>query len=308
MSDLSDNLQYLKGLDLGRYPVSLWILRRKLYKKKASYTVLKIEAEEPLRVKLRESVITEIDTRKVSRPYFDGAGDQQDVSYELPTGMTDFGGIRDEIESGGKKVRVTSESELIGAWGYVIKLFTEGGSVYGFRKISTNWSAKKVKGLISLIFDKEMLIDLEERPVFKIDQNIDFLCLGKDLFVLNREQFEGAMNFRAEMEARKGEVIQEIQALELFTDVAPFRRKVDSIRALRKIARIQENGYYRDSTFMRDLQRTSENQKWGLAFENEKIVVSDHNVDLVMTLINNDRLSSLINAEIFDVEGKTRVQ
>lgn len=308
MDELSKEFHHLKGLDIGRYPVSLWILRRKLSKKRASYAALRVEAEERLRAKLRESIVTTIGIRKVSRPYFYGVGDQENVSYELATGMTDFRGIRDQIESGSREKKVTDVSELVGAWGYVIQLSHENGNVYGFRKISAGWSAKKVRGLISLIFEKEVLIDLEERPVFKIDESIDFVCLHNELFVFDRSQFESAMNFRAEMEARKGEVIQEIQALDLFTDVAPFRRKVDNIRALRKIAQIQENGYYRNPAFMQGLKETSQNQKWGLAFEDEKIVVDDDNVELIMTLINNDRLSSLINSEIFDVEGKTRVQ
>ena len=59
---------------------------------------------------------------------------------------------------------------------------------------------------------------------------------------------------------------------------------------------------------MKQLRTLNATENWGLKIEDDQIVVSGENVDLVLTLLNNDRLKSPINEEVFDVEVKHKVK
>ena len=52
----------------------------------------------------------------------------------------------------------------------------------------------------------------------------------------------------------------------------------------------------------------SKAENWPLTFENNAIVVSEANVDLVLTLLTNSRLKSPINQEVFDAMVKKKVK
>ena len=97
-------------------------------------------------------------------------------------------------------------------------------------------------------------------------------------------------------------------SLGIFKDVEPIRKTVGSnLHLLRKISAIQKSGYYKDKGFLKQLINVSKSENWPLIFENEMIVISDDNVDLVLTLLNNSRLKSPINAEVFDASVKKKV-
>ena len=58
---------------------------------------------------------------------------------------------------------------------------------------------------------------------------------------------------------------------------------------------------------MDSLAKVNVQEKWGLVIEDGKIVIDELNVELVLTLLNNSRLKSPINAEVFDAAVKKKV-
>jgi hypothetical protein len=56
------------------------------------------------------------------------------------------------------------------------------------------------------------------------------------------------------------------------------------------------------------LQELNEAEDWGIEIQNAQIVLTEDNVELILTLMNNDRLASPINDEVYDVTVKKRVQ
>jgi len=58
---------------------------------------------------------------------------------------------------------------------------------------------------------------------------------------------------------------------------------------------------------MKKLIAVSKKEKWELKIANGKIVVEKESVELLLKLLNNDRLRSPINDELFDSSAKSKV-
>ena len=80
-----------------------------------------------------------------------------------------------------------------------------------------------------------------------------------------------------------------------------------NLNYLRKVSSIQKSGYYKDKNFLTALIAVNTQKNWGLIVENGVIVINDETIDLVLTLLNNGRLESPINHEIFDAPVKKKV-
>lgn len=181
--------------------------------------------------------------------------------------------------------------------------------VYGFRKINSMTKAKKVHSLASLLFKNHLLIDLEEEQVFTIDMKIDFYAYKNTIFITNKKTFENALNFRKGMEANRDTVLNEFKSLRLFNDINLVGSAVGSnLNMLRKISAIQKSGYYKDPIFLKNLIALNKAEGWGLDIHENQIVVTEENVGLILTLLNNSRLKSPINQEVFDASVKKRVE
>src|SRR6266496_1262567 len=102
--------------------------------------------------------------------------------------------------------------------------------------------------------------------------------------------------------------LNEFKKFRIITDVELMRTKIGTrLSYLRKISMIKKNGYYKQKTFLNGVKKVSKEMGWDVRYDGDRIVVTEQNLDLILTLLNNDRLASLINQEIFDVEVKKPV-
>lgn len=307
MPDPQSSLRSLKSLSFADVPTSFWVVRRSMRRRVAVYDVRRVETEKQLRHKLRSWLVEKIRDCTRAEPYAYETADQDSGALTLPLSETDFADIRDQIDEGSGADSVSSYEEMVGSWGYVFKVETSPEPVYAFRQTSKLWTARRVRGLVNLIFRDEVLVDLEDENVFRVDRNFDFVGFGGDVFVLNKTGFEAAMNFREGMVRRRDVVLDELHELKRVHDITVLRRKVgDNLYLLRRVAEIHKRGYYKDSQYMKDLADLIEDKGWALEFEGGAIIVTDENVDLVLTLLGNDRLTSEVNYEEFDVRGSKK--
>ena len=119
------------------------------------------------------------------------------------------------------------------------------------------------------------------------------------------------MNFREGMKAHGREVLSAFRELEIFEDesIEIIREFVGTnLHHLRKLSSIRKAGYYTQPDYMRKLIKVSEQEKWELKIVEGKIVVEIETVELLLKLLNNDRLRSPINDELFDSAAKALVQ
>lgn len=63
----------------------------------------------------------------------------------------------------------------------------------------------------------------------------------------------------------------------------------------------------RCSSPIQDLIKVCVDEKWELRISNGKIIVEKETVELLLKLLNNDRLRSPIDGELFDASAKNHV-
>ncbi|MGB4781804.1 Kiwa anti-phage protein KwaB-like domain-containing protein, partial [Candidatus Methylomirabilis sp.] len=103
-------------------------------------------------------------------------------------------------------------------------------------------------------------------------------------------------------------ILEEFVTLKVFVDVEPIRRVVgENLHLLRKMSSIQKSGYYKDKSFLSGLIKKNVEKGWNLKVEHGVIVVDENNVELVLKLLNNERVESQINQEVFDAVVKKKV-
>lgn len=299
----------LRKTDLKTWHTSLWLVKRRLSGKDALYTVLRVDTDEKLQLKLKKTITDKLQNKKYKiEEYSFLTCDQDEHIYTMDTSENDFSKIQDVIEKGLLNKKAAVFDDLLNSWAYVVKLEHNGQAIYGFRKVSSLTQAKKVNSVASLLFQNELLVDLDDKQVFTIATNLDFFCYDGITFITNKKDFESALNFRKGMEDNRDIVLQEFVTLKIFSDVGAIRNTVGSnLHLLRKISAIQKSGYYKSESFLQELIKVNELKNWGLVIENGCILVNEDNVDLVLTLLNNSRLESPINHEIFDASVKKKV-
>lgn len=308
MPTFKTSLKKLKALDLPKAVVNLWIVKRTMKDKLATYEITSVDTEAKLKKKLLNIVSNSIARSNDVREYEYVTTDQDEDALAVSVTQTDFVAISEQIAAGADAPTVKGIEDLFDAWAYIIDLTLPNQKVLAFKKVTESWNLKKKGPIYNLIFENTKLKDLDE-SIFRIEATVDFVSFDNVLFVLNKRNFETGLNFRAGMEKSRDSVVAEMEGLKLFHDVAPIIEKCGSnIRYLRKLSTIRNNGYYKSPDFMKSLRALNSKENWGLKIEGDKIVVSGENVDLVLTLLNNDRLKSPINEEVFDVEVKKKVK
>lgn len=307
--DWSTLLKELREADFRRWTTMFWLVKRRLSGGDAGYSVLRVDIQKKLQSKLRKILTEKVQGQTYKmEPYAFLSADQDDRVFTIDVAETDFSKIEAEIDNGLDNEKAKDYEDLLNSWAYVIQVKHKDTSLYGLRKISSLTQAKKITSFASFIFQNQLLVDLDDKQVFTIDKRIDFFAFRKTAFITNKKGFESALNFRKGMEKNRDCVLDEFLSLGLFRNVDPIREAVGSnLHFLRKVSAIQKSGYYKDSGFIKKLIEVNRSEKWGLTIENDQIVVSAEDVDLVLTLLTNSRLKSPINQEVFDAAVKKKV-
>lgn len=309
MSKLTSLLDKLKSLRLKNANSNLWIVQRSK-DALAPYNVKSVSTDKQLQSKMKEVVIQSIQNCKEIHDYHYNAHREDGDVLFLEGEGTDFPSLSKQMSKGFDSLKVTQIEELLQAWAYIIELRNYNGRVFAFKKIIDGWSVEKQNTLSNMIFQKQMLVDIDKEKVFKIYATVDFIVHANRLFILDKYYFEMGMNYRAALERNKYQVLKEFDKLGIFEDANLIEETVGSnLRYLRKLALIKHNGYYKDDQYMGLLRAAIDsNPGWGVTLQNGKIKVTPDNVDVVLKLVNNDRLKSIINDEVFDALVKEKVE
>lgn len=236
--------------------------------------------------------------------------DMDDDFIALPVKETDLGSILEDLQSAQDLPTAEQYDTLLGSWLYIARLDINGyPPLFSARRVSEGWTAKKVWQFINLIYENNMLVDIGEQEIFRIDNKVDFFSYDGILFIADKKNFESALNFREGMEKNRDEIIKEFSSLSYFDDATLFSGLVGSnLRRLRKLSQVKKSGYYRDPTFLASLKKVNEEDNWGLQYSSDgRLIVTEDNVETILRILNNDRLTSKINAENFDVDVKHKL-
>ena len=309
MAKTKTAFEKLLALDLTEWAATFWIINRRKAGKENFYDAVRVGIDKKLERRLRGYVTGQLrETSYKETPYNFTNVDTDDVILTLEEADCDFPKVRDSIAKGFDNPRVKEYAELLHAWAYVVQ-FTQGKrNLYACRKITTATDPKRVQSMSVLFFENHRLIDIDDKDVFLLDPAFDFFVADGTVFIANKRGFETAMDFREGMRSYGEELLAELDTLKLFTDTGPIREHVgNNFHYLRKLAAIKRAGYYKQRSYMARLIQVNEEMNWGLTVRNDQIVVEVDKINLILTILNNDRLRSPINGEMFDSGAKRKV-
>ena len=112
------------------------------------------------------------------------------------------------------------------------------------------------------------------------------------------------------MERNRDQIVSEFCTLNFFENVGEIGALIgNNMRRLRKLSQVKKSGYYKDPKFLMNLKVINETEGWGLQYSpSGKLLVTEDNIELVLRILNNDRLTSKINSENFDRDVKRKIQ
>lgn len=211
---------------------------------------------------------------------------------------------------------VSSLEELEKFNAYVIEIYRGSNlpSLYAFRYISQSWSPKNSSGGFFKLND-DMVATFDESPIFRIDQYLDFIVCDDDLFIMNCEKFEAALQYRNRLIEIKNDAVVEIKKSSIFVsdgDVIFSSIIGEDKHFLRQLSAVQKKGFYKNPVWVDQLKEVAKAAgNWLLEFDLEgKIVVKNEKayVRELLTVLQNKRVQTVVDKKIFDVDGELVTQ
>lgn len=302
-------LKEIKEIDFSEWSVSFWLVKRKIAQKKANYDVLRVRTDKKLQKRFLGYLKKQLQNKDFHLALYDfNNADGDDTLFTLDTNVTDFVKVAVKIENGFNSPFAQSYDELLNSWAYISVFEKDDKKLYAWRKINSDTQPKKVRSKNAVFFQNHKLVDIEDKEVFLIDPVYDFFVYDGTTFIANKKQFESSMNFREGMKANSEEVLTDFIALNIFDNVDIIREFVGiNLHHLRKLSSIKKSGYYKQSDYIQKLIHVNKKEKWDLKILDNKIIVEKETVELLLKLLNNDRLRSPINDEFFDSAAKAPV-
>lgn len=302
-------LKTIKALDFGQWSASFWLVKRKTAQREANYSVLRVDIDAKLQKRFKKYVQQQLQGKDFHVTEYDfNNADGDDTLFTIAAEATDFPKVEAEINAGFDNQRAQEYDELLNSWAYVVLFESGNDRLYAWRKINAMTQPKKVVTQKVMFFQNHKLVDVEDQQVFLIDPRFDFFVHEELVFIANKREFESSMNFREGMKINGAEVLAEFSDLKFISNVNIISSFVgDNLHHLRKLASIRKSGYYKQPDYLKKMMEVSAEEGWELKIVDGKIVAEEATVELLLKLLNNDRLRSPINNELFDSAAKAPV-
>ncbi len=310
MDDLRAKLDAIKNLNWNNASVSFFVVKRKLRQRSARYETLHVDIHESLAKNLRDIAVGKINRSNTARPYDFNTTDLDDDLLSLPAEDTDMQSIIDTLQGAEDPPAVERYENLLESWMYMARFDVNGSSpLFLARRVPEGWATKKISQWTNMIYQDNMLMSLDGQQIFRIDGKVDFFAYESVLFIADKKSFETALNFREGMEKNRDEIVKDFSKLGLFQDANTISTLVgNNIPRLRRLSQVKKAGYYQDANFLEKLKEVNEEDGWGIQYSPDgRLVVTEENIETVLRVLNNDRLTSKINDESFDVDGKHKL-
>lgn len=301
-------LKEIKSEDFSAWATSFWLIKKRT-SAESPYSALRVDMDSKLQNRFRRYLKQQLQGKDFHLAEYDyNNADGDDALFTIDADSTDFTKVAAEIGKGFSNQRVTSHEELLRSWAYVILFEKDDRKLYAWKKISADTQPKKAAAKDLAFFLNKKLVDLDDKEVFMIYPRYDFFVYDGTTFIANKRQFESSMNFREGMKAKAAQVIQDFVDSGKFENTERIIRYVgENLHHLRKMASILKAGYYKQTDYIQKMIMVSKSEGWELNVKNGKVVVEDETIELLLKLLNNDRLRSPINNEVFDAAAKARV-
>lgn len=299
----------LKNLELAESEPYFWIIHRSLWKRRAKYKTLfaKIDDLEESFINLLIQYVGKINS--VENYQALTVDTDEDSFLFARSEETDFQEILENINKGADNETVKKIEDLHTAWGYAIEFKINNDKIIAFAKINEGWNIKSKLSFLNAVFKEGKFVNIVDGNIFPLRKGFDFISYRNNVFIHNKENYEKALNIREGLVLKRDDIITELKKNNILKDGSLFKKLIgDNKKHLRKLAMAQDYGYYKDKSFLANLEKVAKDNNWGIERIEGKFDVNEDNLDLFLTLINNGRLRSPINEELFDTDVKKKVE
>jgi hypothetical protein len=191
---------------------------------------------------------------------------------------------------------------------YVVKFTHQDRVLHTVTKTDSSWRSRRSQNYLTVVLKGEEL-SLEADPAFSISRKIDFFISGDEILILDRDNFESIVNYKAAHAEEFNALQNEAPFADLFVDLTPLVTFVGTNKLhLRRVCALRTKGLYADAQFMARLRQNYAQAGLDLSFDAQGrfVVNPDQCSDVIRALLDH-RLHSLFSNNFYDVPNATVV-
>lgn len=304
-------LEQIKLIDYEELNCRLWVLKKSSRSGRNSYRAL-YAAIEGLDSDLKNSIKRFFLGDEVSTFPINSLSEYRVLSSELDEDQalfdekenTDFSVIVDKIEKGSDNNPVLDVNEFHNAWALVFEFSNEEQKIYAFSKVKGGWNLRPARSFKNWVFNEGQFEKVEAEKIFLFRDSIDFVAVGSDVFIRDKENYELGLNIREGLERKRDLLADAFSANGIIASVDELKLAIGTDkRLLRRLVAVEENRYYEDQVFIEQMKQVISEYSFDLSEdENGQFLIDENNVDLFLKLVNDKRFLSLIKREMVDAD------
>ena len=300
-------LKAIEKVNWGNNTKKLWLITKYGSKKDVGYRVYASSLDGNLASEILITLFSQIETMRDVVKYEPLDIDREESILSKDYEDTDFVKILEKINLGDSVEELESLDDL-NVWAYAIEFKNRNERLILLNKLKTPISAKRRTSVLNVFFKNGKFSKVKEDDVIQLQTKTDMIFFNDQLFIFDRKSFELTLNIFDRMEAERDDTVEEMQNAGTISNPKNLLNLNLSKHHLRKLTKIKTNGYFADPDFIKKLEAANKKERWGLEFKSGKIVITEENLNSVLSVLNNDRLYSIINDEKFDVEVKKVIE
>lgn len=315
-AELEKRLTALKALDLTTASVAVYVIEiSTINKLRRCKDARHLECVPDLLEKFRCFVTSGINAYGHISTFTEIHTNQDNRFFHVEKFETDFPQVLAALHppEGKEEIKSVAKLEELRKFNaYVIEMYMgpDLPALYGFRYVSQAWSPQNSSGGFFRL-SNDMVASIDETPVFRIDNCLDFIAYGEDIFIMNSNKFESAMQFKERLVERKAETVVDLAASQIFVsgDELTLNNAIGTDKhLLRQLSSVQQKGYYKNPNWVTSLRTEAQAAgNWLLEFDAKgKIVVKNEKayVRELLIVLQNKRVQTVVDKKVCDVDGE----
>jgi hypothetical protein len=294
-------LAQLRAFDVENASLSMWTLK-KSSSKHNRFRAQAVVVSDDLRTELKRIATDAIGRREEVEDYGLLAQTNETSCLYLGADETLFPMIEALVDAPPDEHQVGDAEDLLGSAAYLVRMEHQANTLYCVCRLSGDWTTKERRTRVKVVFTRTEL-DLAQDDVFAISKHFDFFVLNDDILVVNSKNFESLLEYKTtyiNSFAGFQSAFADVSALETFVGT--------NTTHLRRMAVVQERGFYNNPAYMQRLVVVNQARGWNIAFDDDgKIIASAETARSIIHVLLNHRLRSELSETDFDVPSANPV-
>lgn len=300
-------LAQLRAFDVENASLSMWTLKKSSGKNNR-FRAQAVVVSDDLRTELKRIAANAIERREEVEDYGLLAQTNETSCLHLGADETLFPMIEALVDAPPDEHQVVHAEDLLGSAAYLVRMEHQANTLYCVCRLSGDWTTKERRTRVKVVFTRTEL-DLAQDDVFAISKHFDFFVLNDDILVVNPKNFESLLEYKTTYINSFAELKADIGFQSAFADVSALETFVGTNTThLRRMAVVQERGFYNNPAYMQRLLVVNQARGWNIAFDDDgKIIASVETARPIIHVLLNHRLRSELSETDFDVPSASPV-